>query len=864
MYYIKSKLTILLTLSVALTIGQSRNDFLKLGDKEYKKGNYYAASEFYLRVFDTYNDSSIVSYPYARYTSLNSTKYLNEYYGVMKKLADSYRMYYDYPNAEKWYGKLNVIAPNQFPDVRLWYGVSLARNQKTDEGIEQLKLFKETYNNKDELSKIADKELANAEYYKEASSEPLDIEVLPIDTVSINGRSSNFGANIYNNDYSLVFTSSRNVTAANSDLQNLQPQEITPEVLTNTSPSKPSILEEIELEPISQGDSIVFNPDSSSMSKKEYKKLLKENKKKAKEEEKATEDQDGKKDKKKKKKKGDEEVDVNSLPELNTIDGAAGNDSLAVMPPKKNLEESTTTTSSNTKVQLAPTDLISNVEANDKKLRRQKRKEQKEAEKKAEEANPALANKNKKRKPFAPKLYEEEDRINKLYSTYRDEYKQWTVPQAFEFEQNPDEKRVVEEENINYGTPTFNEDRTMMYFTKWTSVNQKKDYYEIYRSARYESGLWSYPVKLKDPINRKAYKYMHPSLTADGKKLFFVSDMAGGQGKLDIWYCTVDSIGNLSEPINLGPTINTAEDDVTPHINTAMNSLFYSSNGLLGMGGLDVYRAYMNPDGSFNKPENLGYPFNSTREDAYFVVAKEDTAHGYISSDRYSDCCYEILEFDFVFGFVRGRVIDGETQLPLARVPVRLINETAGGIEVDSKLTDNDGYYRFRIRPNRTYKVLAGGDGQLKDSRRVNTNGLKKGQVITLPTMALNKLILNKGIEIKNIYYDFGKATLRKESEVVLDTLANFLKENTNVVVEIGSHTDNIGTEEYNLDLSNRRSETVVNYLIFRGIRADLLRFKGYGESQPIAANQNADGSDNEAGRQLNRRTEFKVLEVLP
>lgn len=853
-----TKLFALVLLFSSTAFGQGKYDFLRLGDKEFAKKNYFTASQYYLRVFDQYSDSSTKAYPYSRFTTLNTTKYIDQYYEVMYKLAESYRLYNDYNNAEKWYSKVGLLAPQQFPLSKLWYGVSLRANGKYDEALNQLTAFRSIYNQKDEYARTADLEIQKCKYAKEAVRMESNVEVTRLDSLGLNTRGSNFGAAISVNDSSIYFTSSRRLTASSVAAQNLAPiSAVIPETGSvdqqpNANPGQDNM---IDAQTMGKGDSLSVSTAPDNVSGKKSGKKGKKSKNAEVTAGDSTSTAAAPSKKKSKKKKGKKEEYIQAL-QIDTLSG----DTTYVNPTPVKLQTTTEVVPTQESpdgplsVQFAPKEVQDELSAKEMKKQRKSKGSKVDSLDRASAKAPK-----KKRKPYNPGMYDDEEFFNQLYRTNRNDSSEWTIPQLVLFEEQS--KKSKKNDGYNVGTPSFTQDRKTMYFTRWSGQDKKKPVFNIYKSSQYESGLWSIPVKLKEPMNMPNVKYMHPNVSPDGKRLYFVSDKTGGIGALDIWYTDIDTAGNFSQPVNAGAKINTKDNDESPFYAAGEKALYFASAGRLGMGGLDVFRASYK-EGAIDTAMNMGYPVNSSRDDAYLVAMNNDTTRGYMSSDRLSDCCYELYEYNYIYGTIRGRIMDNETKLPVVGIPVRLIDEGLGK-EVARMMTDADGYYYFRVAPNKTYKILAGSDNQLKDSRRVSTKGLKDNQLINLPNIDLNKLVLDKPIEIRNIYYDFNKATLRPESEQVLDTLANFLAENPDVVVEIGSHTDNVGSDSFNQDLSNRRSEVVVNYLIYKGIPARLLRFKGYGEAMPIAANVNADGSDNPAGRQLNRRTEFKVLQIL-
>jgi OOP family OmpA-OmpF porin len=407
--------------------------------------------------------------------------------------------------------------------------------------------------------------------------------------------------------------------------------------------------------------------------------------------------------------------------------------------------------------------------------------------------------------------------------------------------------------------PSISRDGQRLYLTIW-SEEDGNPFHKIYMSRPLNDSLWTTPVELNDIVNVRDSRTKHPNVTPDGTGLYFSSDRNGGFGNMDIYYCRLDGNGMpVGRAVNLGPNINTPEEDVNPFYDEAVQGLYFSSDGHIGMGGLDVLLA-LRDGNSWKLPTNLGSPINSNSDDAYFVVSDASPNMGYFSSDRDLGCCYELFGFELANSFVAGKVLDAVDNTPLENVKVTLWDST-GTDEMLVTYTDFDGNYVMPITAKIPYKITYAKDNYLDDENNLAKASVAPSDTLYLGDVKLITMEVNRAVKLENILYDYGKATLRPESKVVLDKLSSQLLRYPYLVVEIGSHTDSKGSLSYNERLSRQRSQSVVDYMISKGIKKDMIVAKGYGEIQPLVPNTNTDGSDNPENRQLNRRTEFKILE---
>ncbi len=423
------------------------------------------------------------------------------------------------------------------------------------------------------------------------------------------------------------------------------------------------------------------------------------------------------------------------------------------------------------------------------------------------------------------------------------------------------------------GTPSFSSDFNEVYFTRCEAGKREMKGCVIMVSKR-SGDSWSNPESLE--ILPDTMVTAHPSLSADGLTLYFVSDMPGGYGLKDIYKVTrIDESDSWSEPENLGPDINTGGNELFP-FSRDDGSLYFASDGHIGMGGLDIFRAVLQPDGSWNI-RNMQSPVNSFADD-FGITFEKGNEKGIFTSTRKGRGNDDLYTFELppLRFAVTGLVKDEKTGAPIQGSVVQLIASDGSNLQAE---TGTGGDFRFNLKQDVDYIFLASKQGYLNGKEKETTKGQEKSRdyMVTILLTATDK-----PIELPNIFYDFGKWDLRPESMVSLDKLVETLNDNPNVTIELMSHTDSRDTEEYNLDLSQKRAQSVVEYLIAKGIDAERLSPKGYGESTPkvvdaITESQNpflkqgttlseqfintlATEEQKEVAHQINRRTEFRVL----
>lgn len=415
--------------------------------------------------------------------------------------------------------------------------------------------------------------------------------------------------------------------------------------------------------------------------------------------------------------------------------------------------------------------------------------------------------------------------------------------------------------SYHIGSASFTTDGNTMYFTMTKipeSLNRRNNKLStvnvsIYSSVKDAGGHWGAPVAFDyNAINE--YSVGDPFISGDGTSLYFSSNKPGGKGGTDIYVCLKNDAGKWGSPINL-EQINTAGNERSPVI-AAGSSLYFASDGHVGMGGLDVFRALKNSTGTW-QVENLGYPFNSPQDDFAFSL-DEKTGMAHLSSNRSngmgSDDIY-LLDLKSVRAVeLTGKVYDRINKQPVAGALVTLTKINGGSSKVE---TDDQGEYKFSLSAKSAYTVSAEATSFRTDA--VNLGTVYSDKMQAVQDLYLEPIELEKEIRLENIYYDFKKWNVRADAAIELDALVKVMKDNPTIWIEIDSHTDSRGHDGFNLRLSQRRAESAVEYIISKGIDKNRIEAKGYGETRLI--NSCANGIIcSEAEHQLNRRTEFKIV----
>lgn len=409
---------------------------------------------------------------------------------------------------------------------------------------------------------------------------------------------------------------------------------------------------------------------------------------------------------------------------------------------------------------------------------------------------------------------------------------------------------------------------------------------DIYYCNQLSNGSWGPPVPLPGIIN-SSFEEKSITISKDGKTLYFSSNRPGGLGGTDLYKATKDSKGEWANVKNLGPAINTPFDEEGPFIDYDLVTLYFSSKGHKNMGSYDIFRSVYDPaKDKWTEPENLGYPIN-TPDDDIFYITSSDGKRAYYSSVREDGLGYTDI---FLITTPEGMkdleaiaqqedpetpgeetpvqpkaavkplrylvtIVDGESKAPLAaKVSLRGLKDNV----IVGSTPVQPGVYEFRVtHPEaKDYRLSIEKAGYVFLNQNVNIRGVGTGDQVLTRTIELRRLNIGTTSILRNIYFDYDRATFKTESYSDLNKLEAMLRQNPNVRVEISGHTDNYGHWQYNRTLSQKRAEAVKDFLTKKGIDPRRIKAVGYGESKPLASND-----DEQDGRELNRRVEFKVLQ---
>lgn len=442
---------------------------------------------------------------------------------------------------------------------------------------------------------------------------------------------------------------------------------------------------------------------------------------------------------------------------------------------------------------------------------------------------------------------------NIYVSYYNDTTKKWTEAAML--------KKTINQPKRNNSATALSNDGQQMFLYRGDPDG------DIYESVL-KGDEWSEPVKLPEPINSDKYE-SSASISPDGRTIYFISNRKGGQGGLDIWLCHKDNKGNWGKAENLGTDINTSKNEECVFIHPDGKTLYFSSKGHNTTGGYDIFKStqekgkpVVSGAEPWSTPVNLGAPINTPDDDLFFVLTA-DGKTGYYTSSSHGDIDKKDI-YEITFTYFKKK--KSESRLTLFKGVV-IDYDSFEPIGADMKITDNDknetitiirsnsltGKFLVSLPAGKNYGIAVKREGYLFYSENFNIPDTAVYKVID-KHIPLQKLEVGSKIILKNVFYDFGKATLRPESVSELNLLVNLMNINTSIKIEVDGFTDNQGSDEFNLSLSQARAQSVVDFLFSAGISKEQITAKGYGKANPIAPN------DTEEGRQLNRRTEFKIL----
>ena len=452
-----------------------------------------------------------------------------------------------------------------------------------------------------------------------------------------------------------------------------------------------------------------------------------------------------------------------------------------------------------------------------------------------------------------------------VFFSKKNEKGEWERPEPVEGELNTE---------FDEGIVAFSPDAQTMYLTKARRELNAPTSVEIYTSTRSDA-KWSAPVKFEITADTLS-TFGHPAVSPDGEYLYFVSDMPGGYGGKDIWRISLkERQGSL---VNLGPDINTEGNDDFPYVRSD-GSLYFSSDGHPGMGGLDIFRATAvgDPADLRWKVENMGFPINSAGDDFGITFGKGED--GFFSSNRGDARGFDHIysfEYDPVRITIEGLVMDKDEE-PVKNAIIRIVGNDGSN---QKEVARDDGSFSFALQRGVKYVMLAGAKGYLNQKQEFASDSTMEDANYWVEFILPS---ISKPSVVENIFYDYDKADLRPESKTALNELIAVLHDNPNVTIEMASHTDRWGSDAYNINLSERRAKSVVDYLVENGISRDRLQPHGYGKSRPKTVTkriarlypQFKEGDilteefiktlseeDQQAADQINRRTEFSVLSL--
>jgi peptidoglycan-associated lipoprotein len=421
---------------------------------------------------------------------------------------------------------------------------------------------------------------------------------------------------------------------------------------------------------------------------------------------------------------------------------------------------------------------------------------------------------------------------------------------------------LINQPETHESSATFTPDgRTMVFARSNTGRRKGRQNVDLYVS-QFKSEAWTEPklISISDPNAWDA----SPAFAPDGRTLYFVSDRRGGRGGNDIYKTTLDANGRFSRPVNLGEDINTPGNDNFPHV-APDGTLYISSDGHPGLGMMDIFRIDEN-----GKPVNLGTPVNSEADDFAFYLA--DESMGYFASNRAGglggDDIYLARKTDRkrINLFVDGTVIERRetATAPVPNAPVLL--QDRQGNKIRETVADAEGKFSFRLDSAMTYSLVTEKEGYFTARELLSTVGKVPPQsqltqeetdIRLTAQLTLTPIVKDKAIVLENIFYDLDKADIRPDAAEELDKLVQTLKDNPRISIELSSHTDVRGSDAYNMDLSQRRAQSAVDYIVSQGIDRNRLTARGYGETRLVIPN-----AQTEEQHQVNRRTEFRVTRI--
>ncbi|PQV48418.1 WD40 repeat protein [Jejuia pallidilutea] len=409
----------------------------------------------------------------------------------------------------------------------------------------------------------------------------------------------------------------------------------------------------------------------------------------------------------------------------------------------------------------------------------------------------------------------------------------------------------------NEGQLSFTPDQKTVYYTRSTKDISYE--YKLYKAVLEEDSHGNWVNETLLSVNKENVSIENPYVNSTGDKLYFSANMPNSYGGFDLYVCDIKSDGELSVPVNLGSNINTSEDEKYPSLSKDSKYLYFSSRGHLNFGGYDVFESKILKTG-YTKPRNMGNTLNTKYDEIAFVLIVKNK--GYVSSNRRYGSGYNLYTAinDEVEQKIKGRIIDSNSQAILAGSVITLLDEE--GTEISRDTTGIDANYSFKVRPFESYKISVSKEGfksidlDFLANRGNETTYLRNIELI--PDVS-KEYDVERELRLlaDNIFFDSNKSNIKRELHRVLNKVIYILNEHPKMQLAIDAHTDNVGSDSFNLSLSEDRAASVLNYLIENGIPKDRLRSKGYGETKPII---NCKDNCSEEDLQTNRRVELVII----
>jgi OOP family OmpA-OmpF porin len=422
--------------------------------------------------------------------------------------------------------------------------------------------------------------------------------------------------------------------------------------------------------------------------------------------------------------------------------------------------------------------------------------------------------------------------------------------------------------NVHVGNGVLSRDGNTLYFTKCTEEPAQIMTCNIHKSKKV-NGDWTESEPLS-AINKKDASTTQPALAYDAlgnEIMYFASNRVGSKGGMDIYYAELDKNGEFSSPKNLGSKVNTTGNDVSPFYDSVNKKLYFSSEGHVGIGGLDVFSVEGFGEEISGEVVNAGLPINSSADDLYFALNDKAT-EGYMVSNRVGTtstrgetCCDDVFKVKMIRDIFISYIfaLEGDqSKTPVEGVEAALYKVNNGDFDFVGNATTTAKSGFFKLDEGFAYKMNGNKEGFWP-----SISTIEESEIANMPGDTLSKVFYLKAIDrvkVKNVYFAFDKSDIREMYAKEMDSVITLLNKYPNVKLQIDGHTDSKGSDDYNIKLSERRTKEAMAYFVEKGIVAERIMTKGYGEANPIAPNENTDGSDNEAGRAKNRRVEFKLV----